>query len=165
MRPLQQPSSTTFVVCGEEPSKLRERATQLAGCEEVEPFQDDEHLFLLRLRGEVGDPRVAWEHVQKAVGAEAIVAPVLMDEEGHTLYPTGTVMVRFDEAPSDDGLREFAATHRLAIRDRNRYQPAQVSFSIIDPSDTYLPDLVVRLSGASGVKAAWQETKARYRRY
>jgi hypothetical protein len=165
MRPVRQPSSTTFVVRGEKLAKLTRRARQLARCEEIELFRDDEQLLLLTLTGEADDPRLAWEYVQKSIGAEAVVAPVLIDETGHTLYPTGTVHVRFDHTPSDDELQEFATTYRLGIRDRNRYQPAQVSFSIVHPSDTYLPELVDRLSDAPGIKAAWQETKAQYRRY
>lgn len=165
MRPFRQPSSTTFVVRGEKLAKLKRRAKRLAKCEEIKLFRDDEERFLLTLAGEADDPRIAWEYVQKAFGAEAVVAPVLTDEAGHTLYPTGTVHVRFDRTLSDDELQAFAATYRLGIQERNRYQPAQVSFSITDPTDTYLPELMDRLSEAPGVKAAWQETKARYRRY
>ena len=91
-----------------------------------------------------------------------MASPVLVDELGQAHLPTCEISVRFHTEPSDEALRQFAARHGLAVRERNKYVPRQVCF---EPSESsYLPDLVQELAPSKEVETVWANTLSRFRR-
>ncbi len=166
MPPTRKPSDRLFVVQADKARAALDALPEFSPeIEEVEALPGDEESLVVTLAGEGGEPRAAWERVQELVGEVAPVSPVLVDDEGHLHYPTGTIQVRFAEAPSDEELERFAREHRLRLVARNRYQPAQSSFKRLDAESSYLPDRVRELNESAGVEAAWEEARAQYRRY
>ncbi len=157
------PSADVVVISG---STLDALQLKLAGDPdlELEAVEGSPDMVVVRAAGEGPQPKATWARVQRAVGEDTVVAPVLTDEQGHTLFPTGTLQIRFDRAPSDTELERFAQAHGLKLLHRNKFQLAQASFAIRDPLHNYLPDLVSTLEGELGVRRAWPETKSRYER-
>jgi hypothetical protein len=98
------------------------------------------------------------------LGARATVQPVLLDESGHEQYPTGEISVRFLDAASDQQLKQFAESYGLRLHRRNEYVPEQAVFTPLEPVRRYLPDLVREVASNDGVRAAWANTLAHYRR-
>lgn len=157
------PCSDRVVVHMIEPEravKLRERARTLGT---VEPLEERPDLFVLYLGEPPADPRTAWERVRSALGDGCEVEPVLFDPDGAPHYPTGHIVVRFREAPSDEELEGFAREHGLRLRARNPYVPAQAEFERGD-RNRYLLELVEGVERSSGVRSAWPDTLSRYRR-
>ena len=111
-----------------------------------------------------GDPRAAWERVLRQDPSLPWAAPVLLDEDGREMLPTGEVTVRFGGPPSDADLGEFGRRHGLSLRSRNEFVPSQAVFVPADRRSAYLPDLCQRLAGEPGVAAAWANTRSRYER-
>jgi hypothetical protein len=116
------------------------------------------------IHGDSSDPRSFWAEIKQVVGDEALVAPLLSDEGGHRLVPTGHLQVRFKTEPSDDELAAFADQYGLTLASRNDWSRAQAEFTI-GPKDTrYPPDIVNRIAGDKNVRAAWPDVKASYKR-
>ena len=166
MRPTRKPSDRLFVVKAR-PARapldgLAERAPEIEG---VEPLAGDEETCVVSFASGQVEPRTAWERVRALIGEDIPVNPVLVDDDGNLHYPTGTIQVRFAQAPSDEELERFARQHRLRLIARNRYQPAQSSFERVDAETSYLPDRVQEVKESAGVEAAWEEAQAHYRRY
>ena len=159
------PSSTQFVAYFEDRDAARRQIAKIPDCEGLRPLEHDESVQLVSISSSTtrNDPRRAWEVIQAAL-PEAVVAPVLVDPHGNSLYPTGTIRIRFVEPPSDEELDALAREHRLTHVLRNRYQPAQVSCRPDDPTSRYLPDVVDKVGTWPGAKAAWAETRALYER-
>ena len=155
------PSSDQFVV-RVKTSARPAAARRLASVGTVEELQGGDALLIRA--GKTGKGRSAWDAVKRAAGAGATVQPVLLDADGQPHFPTGEISVRFEKAPSDDQLQQFAAAHGLRLRDRNELAPQQAVFLPAEATDGYLPDLVNELANEDGTKAAWANTQSRYRR-
>jgi hypothetical protein len=110
---------------------------------------------------DAADPRAAWEALARLIGPGGLVAPVLVDERGHELYPTGRVQVRFQAEPSEAEIGAFATRHHLASGQRNRYQALQCAFAV---EGDYLPDVVARIAQDPAVKRAWEDVEAAFER-
>ncbi len=164
MRRSREASPNLFVVRGLPLGRLQELAGPVPEVEGVEELDAERGLLLLRLRSGKREPRAAWRLAQEIVGDWGTVTPVLVNGEGRKSYTIGTIHVRFRKVPSDADLEAFARAHRLHLVARNRYQPVQASFELLEPRATYLPDAVARLGGARGVRMAWAEVLSVYRR-
>jgi hypothetical protein len=116
------------------------------------------------IEGGAPDPRSFWEEINKIVGDEALVAPLLSDDEGHRLVPTGRLQARFKSEPSDDELAAFADRHGLTLSKRNAWSPAQAEFSIRPEDGRYPPDIVDRIAADTNVRAVWPDVRAAYKR-
>lgn len=141
--------------------RLAARAPEIASTESLPGAGD---ACLVSLTAPEDEPREAWRRLQDLIGEEARVDPVLVDEEGHHHFPTGTIQVRFLESPSDEDLESFARTHHLRLIARNKYEPAQSSFERTDPGEAFLPDRVREVAASPEVETAWEEARAHYRR-
>ena len=89
----------------------------------------------------------------------------LEDDDGNEMYPTGTIQVRFTETPSDQELSTLCADLGLRLLSRNDYQPKQAAFEAANRLDADLSVDIRRLEDTPGVRRAWPEVRARYRRY
>ena len=102
------------------------------------------------------------EAIRKVVGASISVLPVLVDDAGEMLYPTGGLAVRFLKTPSETALRRFAKAKGLKVRQRNTFVPAKVAFEPEHDGD--LPAVVETRTADAEVQKAWPETRSRYRK-
>ncbi len=125
---------------------------------------EDGRLEVRQVRATTGGARKAWQRVLDDDENLPWAAPVLLDDEGHDMLPTGEVTARFETAPSDEDLDEVARRHGLTVRGRNEFVPAQVVFVPEDRRSAYLPELAERLAEESNVTAAWPNTRSRYER-
>ncbi|MGH9132762.1 MAG: hypothetical protein ACRDZZ_02410 [Ilumatobacteraceae bacterium] len=105
--------------------------------------------------------RAGWEDVAELTGAPW-VAPVLVDASDRESYPTGEVVVRFAEPPSDAELRRIERAEQVRAVRRNSYVASQVVFAPAQPEGMYLPDLCARLEQRHDVASVWLSTKSRY---
>ena len=119
----------------------------------------DENNLLLRVT-KASSPESQWRELTNLVGSLATVQPVLIDEKGQTLFPTGDVTVRFPKKPTAKQLKDFAAKHGLELRDRNEFVREQATFK----TNTYLPDVLQQIDTDNDIKEAWPNTRSRYQR-
>jgi hypothetical protein len=104
------------------------------------------------------------ERINKVVGTEGVVAPMLADEEGNRLLPTGRMQVRFKEPPTDNFLTSFAKRHNVELAQRNKWSPQQVEFAVRSDDTRYFPDVAVELKKDNEVMTAWPDVQAAFRR-
>jgi len=138
--------------------------TKLTALGWIETLATDPNLMLLRLPdlGE-GEPKAGWERVRVFAGAQATVHPVLVDDDGVSRYPLGTITVRFKSPPSDQMIQEVENRFGLVVKKRNKYAPTQVSFSTASDS-CYLPEKLEEVSGESDFEGVWPDTMSAYTR-
>jgi hypothetical protein len=129
----------------------------------VVPSQDRD-VEVVQVGKEASDARAAWQQVLDADPSLPWAVPVLVDESGRDMLPTGEVTVRFAAEPSDEELEEFADRHGLTLRSRNEFVRAQAVFVPNDPRNSYLPDVYERLDAEPHVTRAWPNTRSRYER-
>jgi hypothetical protein len=104
------------------------------------------------------------ERINKVVGTEGIVAPMLTDDEGNRLLPTGRMQVRFKEPPTDKFLSSFAKRHKVEVAQRNKWSPQQVEFAVRSDDTRYFPDVAAELKEDGKVMTAWPDVQAAFRR-
>jgi hypothetical protein len=155
------PSSDRFVVKLPEPSAEPRRSLESLG-DSAEIANSG--LTLLHAEGCSADPRSTWCIILERVASAEWAAPVLVDEEQQSHFPTGDVTVRFDRVLSNQELERFGAEHRLCVVSRNEFVPEQASFRPKRPREEYLPDVVRAIAADQHVIAAWAATISRYRR-
>lgn len=126
----------------------------------VEPL-DGEHVVVTAPDADE-DAEHRWRTL--ADGGAEWAAPVLESPDGQESYPTGDVVVRFAEAPSDDELARWGEREHLSLVGRNRYVPEQASYRPERPASVFLPGLCARVESRPEVAAAWPGTRARYTR-
>ena len=110
------------------------------------------------------DLRKFSQRINKVVGTEGVVAPMLADDEGNQLLPTGTMQVRFKVAPTDNFLASFAKRHKVELAERNKWSPQQAEFSVRADDTRYFPDVATELEKDSKVMTAWPDVRAAFRR-
>ena len=108
-----------------------------------------------------GRSAAGWKDIAAQTGAPW-VAPVLVDERDHESYPTGELVVRFVEPPSDAELQRVEEAEQVRVMRRNQYVASQVVVAPAEPDGLYLPDLCARLERRHDVASAWLGTKSRY---
>ena len=62
------------------------------------------------------DLRALAEEINAVVGTEAVVSPLLADDDGSRLFPTGRLQVRFKAPPSAEALDRFAEKPQARTR-------------------------------------------------
>jgi hypothetical protein len=120
-------------------------------------------VLVLRLNAG-SDAKAAWQAAQRALGDAIALYPVLYDRDRAPHYPTGEVTIRFESQPSDADLGHFCGQQRLRLLRRNEFVGQQVVCEPVSAASEFLPELVGRLAGLPGVKAAWANTQSSYRR-
>ena len=110
------------------------------------------------------DLRKFSERINNMVGNEGVVAPLLLDQDGNRLFPTGHLQVRFREALSDDVLVRFAKRHQLDLAQRNTWAAQQAEFAVRRDDTRYFPDIAAQVSRDKQVAQAWPDVRAAFRR-
>jgi hypothetical protein len=159
------PSTKTFVITARSAKAATELPKLAASLGETECLGGHERRFTLTLKSPPPDPEEGLRLVREALGSRYEVQHVLLDEQGHPHFPTGTLTVRFKTAPSDKELREFAGPLGLTVESRNDFIPSQVSFRVSPRKKASVPDVLERIqAGEDRVQEAWPETLASYHR-
>jgi hypothetical protein len=149
-----------------EQASQREVSDRLRDLGEVRPIPtralaDSPGLLLFVPNEAAGDDSQVWSALKERLAGRFSVAPVIEDGSGGR-FPSGEVIVRFAEAPSNEALQDFADQHSLRVQDRNRFVREQVKFT--PAAAAYLPDLVTELQKTPEVKQAWCDLASQYRR-
>jgi len=121
-------------------------------------------LYVLSNDTPSADPRQEWDRVMREYGEHMdFVSPVLVDDHGRHMLPTGKIVVQFRDAPSEEALRQFEETYGVQYLKTNEFKREQLTFKPRD-KEIYPPDLIARLKSDSNIKLAEPETMARYSR-
>ncbi len=161
----QRASPNMFVVSVGPDKKEKESATQrLAQLGEVEELKGGRGLLLLRVGSGASSPKLVWRRAAQLLGGAGRAMPVLLDETGAPMYPTGEVTVRFKRSLSDKELRVFARAHGLNLARRNEFVPEQAVFQPAQQAEPYLPDLIKEVARSGEAKRAWANTLAQFTR-
>lgn len=121
-------------------------------------------LFVFRNPTPSTGARTEWERLIQEYGDHLeFVAPVMVDDKGRQMLPTGKIVVQFSIPPSGEMLQQFEKDYGLRYLKTNEFKPEQLSFESLDKT-TYPPDLIARLKSDNDIKLAVPETMARYSR-
>jgi hypothetical protein len=158
------PSSTRFVARLPQATRAEIAFAGLQSLARYEPISGHPQLWLISLKRPARNPRAAWEKLRTVLGAEVALAPALVDEEQNIRLPTGTVIARFAQDPTDAELAAFGDELGLRVVERNKFVPKQVSFRP-EKHDAFLPELVDRVRRARpGLVNVWADTLSQYQR-
>lgn len=120
--------------------------------------------WVVCLHEPAGSPRMGWQRLQKRLGPDFVVVPVMDDADGSERYPTGLVSVRFGAPVSDTEMKAFARAHDLEVVRRARFTKVQALFRPADIGQRFLPDIVEKLSASTDADAVWLDTESAYTR-
>jgi hypothetical protein len=121
-------------------------------------------LFIFRSPHPDAAPREQWDRLMRDHGAQLeFASPIMIDDAGREMLPTGKVVVQFNSTPARDFLQQFETMYGLRYLKTNEFAANELSFQPVG-SDFYLPELLTRLKANSIVKLAAPETMARYSR-
>jgi len=149
------------VITGALSKETHQRLAELAPGR-VSKVADAPPTLLVEAKAE--DPRDLCARINDVVGSEGVVAPLLVDDDGNRLFPTGQVQVRFKEAPSERRLSAFATRHNVKLAKRNQWAPQQAEFQVRSDDARFLPDITSAMAEDKGVTAAWPDVRAAFRR-
>lgn len=159
---IEAPSNEKFVI--QPTGNMEEIKKRLGGLGSVQPMQAPGEGVVLQLVQPLQEPKSAWQAIRDAVGENVDVHPVLLDSGGDPHYPTGRITVRFSNPPEDSEVEEFAQSHNLETRSKNKFIPSQFVFEPRESSNRYLPDVLNKIRSEKSVKAAWANTLSEYKR-
>ena len=157
------PSQKRFISTGVDATEIRSKLADRREVKCVEPQPGAEDLVAVEVEGD-DPPRETWSKLQRSLGPEVLLAPVLLDEDGAETYPTGILQVRFAEEPDDDELARFRSSYGLRSVGRNKFSKSLVNFTPENPGEAYLPDLTAEIESDPKVQSAWCDTKSKFRR-
>jgi len=121
-------------------------------------------LFVLRNDTPTSSPRQGWDRLMRKYGEHLdFASPVLVDDRGRHMLPTGKIVVQFRDAPSGEVLRQFEDTYGVRYLKTNEFKREQLTFDLRD-KETYPPDLIARLKSDGNVKLAEPETMSQFLR-
>lgn len=159
---LRSPVKDAAVVIGPLSAAMRSRIARALGAS-VAPVPGAKDAFVIE--SAPGEPRELFRKINDLVGSKALVAPVLADQDGKRLFPTGELQVRFHDVPSDDAIAAFVKRHSLGQAKRNKWAPKQVAFALRRDDRRFLPEITERIGADRTVDKAWPDVRARYRRF
>jgi hypothetical protein len=142
----------------------KETLSRIAAATGATPKRDESEPGVMILEKVAGKARAAWEKVNDIVGKEGVVVPILEDDEGHRLLPTGRIEVRFKTPPAPKALEDFARRHGLKLAGQGRWNNAQASFALKPEDGRFLMEIVAALDADPETEAAWPDTRSAYRR-
>jgi len=156
-----RPSKNQFVLMASTQTfvELRERLRDVGT---LETLAAAEPITLLTVTNSPGEPRSRWASLVEQFDDIAFL-PILIDRQDQPHYPTGHITVRFAKAPSDEELQTLAVKYRLQLRERNKYDPLQASFTPKDLRSVYLPEIISEVSRSDNVSSAWANVRSRHR--
>lgn len=137
----------------------------LKGLGRIERLPSFDDRYVLMIDSSNSEAKDDWRKLRSALSGEYDVEPVLLDEEGRLMYPTGKVTVRFVDQLTDDEVERCGQHWGLRGSARNKYISQQVTFHIDQHAAQYLPDLIDMIAQQEGrVQAVWPETISEYKR-
>ena len=155
------PAKGSAVIIGALSASTRRRLAEAAeGTIEPLPNVPDTHLVTAKLK----DPRKLFNKLNDVVGTEAVVTPVLVDGEGHQLFPTGQLQVRFKTELDQKTLSEIADRYGLEFTQRNKWSPQQAEFAIRKDDTRYLPEITSAIGKNANVEWASADVRAAFKR-
>jgi hypothetical protein len=158
-------SPSKFVVSIPHSPEARERRKQLDSLGTVEPIPGYPDRFLLHLSNPTDDPKTNWQIVRDALAEGVSVEPVFIDQSASPRYATGTVTVRFENAPSESELRRLESACGVRVKTRNKYVPSQVTFQPAEPTSQFLPEIIDEIErSVPEAKSVWADTVSQYHR-
>jgi len=160
----QAPSARQFVIRPLGPGTITDFQERLRNLGSLEILPGPEPLWVLSVAEAGLASQVAWERLSAALGPGLAAHPVFLDEQGHALYPTGLITVRFTSVPTEAELNLFARDYDLENCSRNKFVPAQATFAPRRPAAAFLPEVIEKIQLAPQVKSAWPETISKYHR-
>jgi hypothetical protein len=155
------PLESQLVVIGEVPDDFAERvAATGASVSDISGHRD---MRLVALgEGQGGDD--ARHDVAALAGGHALVEPVLTDESGARLVPTGSVRAQFRAPQSEADLKRFAMRHNADFVSRNRWQPRIAEFRIRPEDPRSVVEVADAVARDQAVENAWPDVLASLKR-
>lgn len=155
------PLESQLVVIGEVPADFAERvAASGASVSDVAGHQD---MRLVAL-GEPKGMQAARHEVAALAGGQALVEPVLTDESGAQLLPTGSVRAHFRAPQSEAELERFARRYGADFVARSRWQPAIAEFRIRPHDPRSVVEVADAVARDGAVENAWPDVLASFKR-
>jgi hypothetical protein len=155
------PAKDAAVIIGALPKTMRSRVERTTGAK-VTPLPNVADTYVVQAKPD--DPRKLFNRLNDVVGDAAVVAPVLVDEDGNRLFPTGRLQVRFNKHPDDKSLSDFAKRHHLELTKRNRWSPQQAEFAVRPEDSRFLPEIADEVGSDGAVATAWPDVRASFRK-
>lgn len=140
-----------------------DQLARISDVEKVTVEVGNQSIFLVKIKNN-STSRQGWKFLQQYLTDKEAVEPVMIDEAGHNLIPTGAISVRFLNVPSETEIEQLSCQFNLILEKKNQYIPQQLIFRPLKLSETFLPDLIQSISKIKGIKAVWANTCARYQR-
>jgi hypothetical protein len=160
----EEPSHDTFVIHAANESSSHDLKKRLNQFGSIEVISGPTNGVILRLPHAEEKPRYNWQAIRDLVGENVGVHPVLLDSGGGSHYPTGRITVRFQSPPNEAEVEQFARTHNLETKSKNKFIPSQFIFEPRESAKRYLPDVLDQVRAEGSVKAAWADTLSQYER-
>jgi hypothetical protein len=155
------PLESQLVVIGEVPSDFAERvAATGASVSDISGHQD---MRLVAL-GEGKGAEAARHDVAALAGGHALVEPLLTDESGARLVPTGSVRAHFHAPQSEADLKRFALRYNADFVSRNRWQPKIAEFRIRPEDPRSVVEFADAVARDQAVEDAWPDVLASFKR-
>ena len=155
------PAKDAVVIIGAVSKAVRDKLVK-AVHGKIAPLANVADTLVLEAKAE--EPRKLFRKLNDIVGDNAVVAPVLVDQDGNRLFPTGRLQVRFKDASDESWLSDFAARHGLDFVKSNRWAPQQAEFAVRPSDSRFLPEIAAAVAGDKAVETAWPDVRAAYRR-
>ncbi|PZD70392.1 hypothetical protein C1752_13118 [Acaryochloris thomasi RCC1774] len=147
----------------EDDHDLLDQLARLSDVEKLTLEVGNQSIFLVKIKN-TSTSRQGWEFLQQYLTDQEAVEPIMIDEAGHNLIPTGAISVRFTNVSTETEIEKFSCQFNLILEKVNQYIPQQLIFRPLKLSEIFLPDLIQSISKIKGVEAAWANAYARYQR-
>jgi hypothetical protein len=161
LRSKRVPLQSQLVVIGEVPADFAERVAEIgASVSDVSGHRD---MRLVAL-GEGKEGEAARHEVAALARGHALVEPVLTDESGARLLPTGSVRANFHAPQSEAELKRFAERYNADFVARNRWQPRIAEFRIRPDDPRSVIEFADAVAQDGTVENAWPDVLASFKR-
>jgi hypothetical protein len=157
----RKPLESQLVVIGEVPSDFAKRVAATGGS--VSDVSGHRDMRLVAL-GEGKEGEAARHEVAALARGRALVEPVLTDEHGARLLPTGSVRASFHAPQSEAQLKRFAERYKADFVARNRWQPRIAEFRIRPDDPRSVVELADAVAQDGAVENAWPDVLASFKR-
>jgi hypothetical protein len=155
------PLGYQLVVIGEVPDDFAERVAATGAS--VSDISGHRNMRLVAL-GEGKGADAARHDFAALAGGYALVEPVLTDESGARLLPTGSVRANFHAPQSEAQLKRFAERYNADFVARNRWQPRIAEFRIRPDDPRSVVELADAVAQDGAVENAWPDVLASFKR-
>lgn len=129
----------------------------------VERVPDLSSAYLARSKDAEAPEEVAVQRLRQAAGETCRIFPVLEDNEGHRLLPTGHINLLFEDALAETDLAAWLDHRGLALISRSKMRPSALTVSPVSPQER-LELVVRRLREDPEVEFAEQDVLMRFQR-